>query len=50
MRFLLIILLIKSRHRYYKDEVVEEEIEETIIEDDFNDGDENIDDTLEDKE
>ncbi len=47
---LLIILLIKSRHRYYKDEVVEEEIEETIIEDDFNDGDENIDDTLEDKE
>ena len=32
---LLIVLLIKSRHHYYKDEIVEEEIEETVIEDNF---------------
>lgn len=43
---LVIILLVKSRHKYYKDEIVEEEIEETIIEDDFNDGDENIDNNV----
>jgi len=35
-----IILLIKSRHHYYKDEIVEEEIEETIGEDDLDNGDE----------
>lgn len=46
---LLIALLIKSRHKYYKDEVIEEEIEETIVEDDFNDGDENIDEVIDDK-
>ena len=34
---LFIILLIKSRHKYNAD-IVEESIEETIIEDDFNDG------------
>lgn len=34
---LIIILLIKSRHHYYTDRV-EETIEETIIEDDFDDG------------
>lgn len=33
----LIILLIKSRHNHYKEEIIEEEIEENIIEDDFND-------------
>jgi len=46
---LVIILLVKSRHKYYKDEIVEEEIEETIIEDGFNDGEENIDDNLDEK-
>lgn len=46
---LLIVLLIKSRHKYYKDDVIEEEIEETIVEDDFNDGNENIDEVIDDK-
>lgn len=36
---LLIILLVKSRHRYYKDEEIIEEIEETVVEDDFDDKD-----------
>ncbi len=35
---LLIILLVRSRHKYYKQEEIEEEIEETVVEDDFNDG------------
>ena len=42
----MIILLAKSRHKYYKDEVVEEEIEETTIEEDLNGGEENIDDNV----
>lgn len=43
---LLIVLLIKSRHHYYKDEIIEE-IEETIIEDDFDDGNDNSAENLE---
>jgi len=43
---LVIILLAKSRHKYYKDEIVEEEIEETTIEEDLNGGEENIDDNV----
>ena len=34
---LVIILVIKSKHKYYKQEIIEEDIEETIVEDDFND-------------
>lgn len=39
---LLIILLIKSKHNYYKDEIIEEEIEETIESEDFDGNEENI--------